>query len=145
MKPFHLLAMAALLVLPPASAQAQQRPAGSGLRITYPNSANHFSWENGHGFHGGIGNVWVVEREVVREVVRQTPPPPAAVPLPEQAQGGTQAPRKPYVIGASYASLPGSCMKLIEEGVTYYYCSGEWYQQVGDRRSATYRAVARRL
>ena len=70
------------------------------------------------------------------------PPPPAAVPLP---QGGGAKERKPYVIGASYDSLPGSCMKLIEEGVSFYYCSGEWYRQVGEGRGATYRAVARKL
>src|SRR5688572_30022909 len=46
----------------------------------------------------------IIEREVVREVpvIVEAPPPPP--------------PRKPYVIGASYASLPGGCMKMIEEG-----------------------------
>jgi hypothetical protein len=34
-------------------------------------------------------------------------------------------------------------MKLIEDGVSYYYCSGgEWYRQVGD---ANYRAIKRKL
>jgi hypothetical protein len=46
------------------------------------------------------------------------------------------------VIGASYASLPGGCMKMIEEGASYYYCGGgEWYKQTGK----LYRAVARKL
>jgi hypothetical protein len=43
------------------------------------------------------------------------------------------------VIGASYASLPGGCMKWIEGGASYYYCGGEWYRQLGKQ----YRAVAR--
>ena len=101
----------------------------------------------GHGGHPGRfrnrgflnGGVWVVEREVpvyierevvVREVPAEPPPPPPA-------------PREPYVIGKSYASLPGGCMKLIEDGASYYYCSGEWYRQMGDGRSATYKAVAK--
>ena len=69
----------------------------------------------------------IIEREIVREVpvIVEAPPPPP--------------PRKPYVIGASYASLPGGCMKLIEAGASYYYCSGEWYRQAGNQ----YRAVAK--
>jgi hypothetical protein len=44
------------------------------------------------------------------------------------------------VIGASYAELPGGCMKWIEGGASYYYCGGgEWYRQLGKQ----YRAVAR--
>ena len=69
----------------------------------------------------------VVEREVVREVT--VAEPPAAAPPP---------PRKPYVIGRNYSSLPGGCMKIIEDGASYFYCSGEWYRQVG----AQYLAVA---
>jgi hypothetical protein len=149
MKPHPLLAKiaatGALATLTVASADAQQRPV-PGLRITLPSHANHFSWERHHGFHGGV---FIVEREVPviveREVVRETPPPPAAVPLPEQAQGGAKAPpRKPYVIGSTYASLPPQgCMKLIEDGASYYFCSGEWYRQLGTGRVAKYRAVAR--
>jgi hypothetical protein len=89
----------------------------------------------------GIPGVWVVEREVPviveKEVVREVPVPVAPVPPP--------VPRKPYVIGASYASLPPSCMKMIEEGVSFYYCDGDWYRQVGSGRSTTYRAVSRKL
>ena len=119
----------------------QQRPVGGVPRNHIP-STNHFSWEGGHDgfrdrFHGGFGNVWVVEREVPvvveKEVVKEVP---VAVEAPAAAP-----PRKPYVIGASYSSLPGSCMKLIEEGVSFYYCGGDWYRQEGKQ----YRAVARKL
>jgi hypothetical protein len=34
-------------------------------------------------------------------------------------------------------------MKMIEDGASYYYCSGEWYRQMGAGRSATYKAVAK--
>ena len=134
-------AAVALAVLAP-SAAAQTLPVGGVPRITIPSQNNLFSWERGSGFHGGFGNVWVVLRQaqddrvqnepVVREVVREVPVPVPVAP-PE--------PRKPYVIGASYASLPGGCMKLIEDRVSYYYCSGDWYRQEGK----SYRAVARRL
>jgi len=131
----------AALIFAAADAGAQQRPVGGVPRINFSNPANHFSWERGHGFHGGFGNLWVVEREVPvaveREMVREKPAEPVAAAPP--------APRKPYVIGGTYASLPGSCMKLIDEGVSYYYCDGDWYRQVGDGRSVTYRAVARKL
>ena len=98
----------------------------------------------------GFPGVWVVERpfdyaqdrEVPVYVEREvTPPPPSVVPLPQELGGGTKA-RKPYAIGATYASLPGGCMKLIEEGDSYYYCGGgEWYRQTGKQ----YQAVAHKL
>ena len=145
--------MAALAVLAAARADARQNPVGGGPRITFPSHANHFSREVRHGFHGGFGNVFIVERalpqaqdERVVVVEREAPPPPAAVPLPAQAEGGAgMPPRKPYVVGGTYASLPPQgCMKLIEDGASYYFCSGEeWYRQLGDGRGARYRAVAR--
>ena len=59
---------------------------------------------------------------------RPLQPPRPAPPLKER--GEEAPPRKPYVIGNSYASLPGGCMKMIEEGAHYYYCGGgEWYRQ----------------
>ena len=73
----------------------------------------------------------IIEREVVREVPVVVEPPPPPPP-----------PREPYVIGKSYASLPGGCMKMIEGGASYYLCSGEWYRQVGSSRAATYKAIA---
>ena len=143
MKRRHLFILAAANVLPVlavTSAQAQQRPV-PGLRITIPTHANHFSWERHHGFHGGV---FIVEREVPviveREVVREV----------KMANSGTlnrdvpELARKPYVIGGTYASLPPQgCMKMIEDGASYYFCSGEWYRQLGDGRGARYRAIAR--
>jgi hypothetical protein len=153
MKPLHLMAMSAaasaLLVLPSAEADAQTRPVVSGgLRIT-PHSPSHlFSWERGHGgFHGGFGNVWIVEQQVPvfveREVVKEAPPP-QAVPLPQNSGGGDK--RKPYVIGKTYASLPGGCMKVVEQAASYYFCGGgEWYRQMGSGRGVSYKAVKREL
>ena len=131
----HLLALtaaaSALLIFAATQADAQQRPTTGG-RIDLPSRSNHFSWERGHGFRGGFGGVWVVERDVPviveREVVVREVQAPAEPALP---------PRDPYVIGKSYASLPGGCMKMIEPGASYYWCSGEWYRQVGKE----YRAV----
>jgi hypothetical protein len=147
MKAFQLITMGVAMAAAAAyPAGAQSRPVG-GPRITYP-SHHNFSWERGHGFHAlrqaQDERIFIVEREVPVVVEREVAPPPQAVPLPQKS-GGEEKRRKPYVIGASYASLPGSCMKLIEEGVSFYYCSGEWYRQVGDGRSAMYRAVARKL
>ena len=134
-------AVSALLIFAAREAGAQDRPAGGVARNNLP-STNHFSWEGGHGhgrFHGGFGGgVWIVDREVPvyveREVVREVPvavEPPAPAP-----------PREAYVVGKSYASLPPQgCMKLIEEGVSFYYCGGDWYRQEGKQ----YRAVARKL
>lgn len=134
-------------------AGAQQRSPAYGPRVTQPGTAGQYyggSWGGRHRHgkhHGGFlpGFIVVerpfdyaqdrkvpvvVEREVVvREVVKEVapkPPPP---------------PRKPYVVGASYASLPpGGCMKMIEGSASYYYCGGgEWYRPVGKQ----YRAVAK--
>jgi hypothetical protein len=74
----------------------------------------------------------VIEREVVREVPVAAPAPAAPPP-----------PRKPYKLGASYDSLPaGGCMKLIDEGQSYYHCGGEWYREVRTAGGALYKAVA---
>ena len=91
----------------------------------------------GFGGRGGFigGGVWVVEREVpvyverevIREVVVEPPPPPK--------------PREPHVIGKSYASLPGGCMKMIDQGASYYGCSGEWYLETGGGSGVRYKAV----
>ena len=127
-------AMAALLFAASA-AEAQARSPVGGFRGPPP---SHHG-----GMHGRHGSAFfipflverqapvVIEREVVREVpvVVEPPPPPSP-------------PRKPYVLGRSYASLPGGCMKMIEGAASYYLCSGEWYRQVGSGRSATYKAVA---
>ena len=133
MKALHLMAIsaaiAAMLIFAAAEADAQQRAAGGGPGSRSPVTAIT-SPVGKPGFHGGFGGVWIVEREVViveREVVRE---PPADC----RRRRGPAPPRKPYVIGNSYASLPGGCMKLIEDGASYYYCGGEWYRQLGGGR-----------
>jgi hypothetical protein len=128
---------AVLAILTTAQADAQSRPMPGGSRNNFHNPSNHFSWERRHGLHGGFGNIFVVQQEVPviveREVVRE---------VPVVVQPAAPAPRKPYVIGNSYASLPGGCMKMIDEGVSYYFCGGgEWYKQTGKM----YRAVERKL
>jgi len=40
-----------------------------------------------------------------------------------------------------YDSLPSPCMKMIEDGASYYHCSGEWYLQVGSGSAVEYKAV----
>lgn len=141
-----LAAVAAVAAVTGAGeAGAQQRSPAYGPRVTLPGTAGQYyggSWggRHRHGKHHGgfLPGFILVEREVpvvverevvVREVVKEVapkPPPP---------------PRKPYVVGASYASLPpGGCMKMIEGSASYYYCGGgEWYRPVGKQ----YRAIAR--
>ena len=124
---------AILLVLATAQAGAQQAPVTS--RPWLPPPPPPPQGMNGT-FNGGVifverEYVPVVEREVVREVTVAEPPAAAA-----------PQPRKPYVIGRNYSSLPAACMKIIEDGAQYYYCDGEWYRQVGAGSAAQYRAVA---
>jgi hypothetical protein len=128
MKALHPLALALVLCgLASSEARAQRFVIGG-----WGDPPRH-----GGGMHGGHGahvpiyidqrDVVVVEREVVREVL-VAPPPPPEPPPPS---------RKPYVVGSTYASLPGGCMKMIEAGGAFYYCGGDWYRQVG----RAYRAV----
>ena len=132
-----LTAASAALIFAASAAEAQRRPVGGGFRSPPP--AHHGGMHGKHGRHGFVFPVFLVERQapviIEREVVREVPvvvePPPPPPP-----------PREPYVLGKSYASLPGGCMKMIEEGASYYLCSGEWYRQVGSGRSAKYKAVA---
>jgi len=141
-----LVAGAATAVAMASTAEAQQRSMGGAPRG--PTLANHAGMHAGMhggmhgGLHGGQGvfipyyverEPVVIEREIVREVPVVAEPPPPKPP-----------PREPYVIGKSYASLPPSgCMKLIEDAVSYYMCSGEWYRQVGNGSAVTYKAVAK--
>ena len=91
-----------------------------------------------HGFHhrgfngGGVLIIeeppLIVEREVVRQVPVEAAAPPAPPPPPQR-----------WVLGRLYAALPGGCMKMVDRGVTYFQCSGEWYRKV----PGGYRAVAR--
>ena len=155
MKTLRLAALgaAAFALLAPAGAGAQLGTVGGNLPPVipgpghgslYPNSIppqpNMGAFNRGIR-HGGNGGVFIIEdREyipVIHEVAPEAPPsPPAApAPLPE--------PRKPYALGRSYSSLPGGCMKMIQDGSSYYYCDGEWYRQLGEGHSAQYKAVAR--
>lgn len=135
------VAVCALLVLGAADAGAQ--PAGGavtlpGIGVSPAPPQGAFRQLPGrHGF-GGFGGFFpgfyyereyvpVVEREIIREV-----PAPAAPAAPAKE-------RKPYVPGRTYDSLPEGCMKLIQDGASYFQCSGDWYRQVG---SGQYKAVA---
>ena len=147
-------AVAALMTLPASDAEAQARSSlpptlfpngsfGSGPLGSVPPSAvgrydgRHWGGRHGRHHRGFFPGFIIVEREVpvvierevvVREVAPAAPPPPPP------------APRKPFVVGQSYASLPGGCMKMIEGAASYYYCGGgEWYRPVGKQ----YRAIAR--
>ena len=141
--------MSAVLILAAREAAAQDRPVGGVPRNNFTGQAGHFGGSMHGGRFRGFGNgIWVVDREVEVPVYVEVP---VAVPAPPPSASADGPPprsgenRKPYVIGASYDSLPGSCMKLIEEGVSFYYCSGEWYREVRAGRNPLYRAVARKL
>jgi len=138
-----LVAGVATAVAMASTAEAQQRSMGGAPRG--PTLANHAGMHAGMhggmhgGLHGGQGvfipyyverEPVIIEREVVREVPVVVEPPPPPPP-----------PREPYVIGKSYASLPGGCMKMIEDAASYYLCSGEWYRQVGSGSAARYKAI----
>ena len=125
MKALHPLALALALWALAGPANAQQRFTIGGWGDPPRTGAGG---GHGHGRHHRQVPIYIEEREVIveREVVREVPapaPPPPPAPPP--------APRKPFVIGASYASLPVGCMKMIEGGASYFYCAGDWYQQVG--------------
>lgn len=122
-------AIAVLLALP-AGAVAQRTIGGSVWSPPPTPRQGNFI-----GFPGFFPGFVIEDREVVhhvieREVVHEVPAEPAAPPPP---------PRKPYVLGRSYSSLPGGCMKMIGGRGTYFYCSGDWYRQVGP---AQYKAVS---
>jgi hypothetical protein len=34
---------------------------------------------------------------------------------------------------------------MIEEGVSFYYCDGDWYREVRGGRNPSYRAIQRKL
>lgn len=123
-----LTALSALALF--ATAADAQPPTTTGMKFAPapPKPRGHFVF-NGFGF-----GIPFVEREVVthvieREIIHEVPVEVAA-PLP---------PPEPFVIGRSYASLPGGCMKMLSGGATYYLCSGDWYREVG---RSQYKAVA---
>src|SRR5690348_17043488 len=133
MKAFYFAA-ALGVALTPANAQtfvtprSPPQPPQSVIHGTFGGGFHHH-----HGFGGG-GFLLVPETEVVHDVVvvhDQAAEPPAPPPPPP-------APKEPWVIGRTYASLPGGCMKMVEKAASYFYCGGDWYRQVG---SSEYRAV----
>ncbi len=136
MKALASIGVAAVLLLASASGGARQLPVG-GHRSPTPAPHHHGGKP---GFRGGFP-IFVIERAptviIEREVVRELAAAPEPAPPPPPP------PREPYVIGRSYSSLPGGCMKLIEDGESYYYCGGEWYRQIGGGSRARYQAVAR--
>jgi hypothetical protein len=125
MKALHLLPL--LL----AASAAGANPWPNGVPVAPPPPPVH-----NHGFFTGnavlgVEREYVVEREIIREVPVAAPAPPPPPPPP----------RKPHVIGRTYSALPGSCMKMIEGGETYFQCSGEWYREVRDTGDGPYVAV----
>jgi hypothetical protein len=143
------LPLLAFIVIAAPDAAAQQRTPAYGPRINLPGSAGQYyggHWgdrRRGGYKRGHFTNFIILEREptvvverevVVREVPVAAPAPSAPPP----------APRNPYVVGNSYASLPGGCMKMIEGGASYYWCSGgEWYRETAGGSAGRYKAVAR--
>lgn len=130
MKLLPLLILGTVISALGNAADARSPGVGSGFRHSPPPQppiADGFL-----GFPGVyvVERVQVIEREVVKEA---PPPPPPAEPAPP--------PRKPYAIGESYSSLPSPCMKMIQDGVSYYHCSGEWYRQVSGGKDGPYLAV----
>jgi hypothetical protein len=124
-----LLPIGALAMLVATQVAAQSRGVGGGFRHLPPPppvvGGPFLGWPGVY----VVERVHVIEREVVKEVPAAPPPEP---PPP---------PRKPYVIGASYDTLPTGCMKLIENGASYYLCSGEWYRQTKSDSGVSYKAV----
>ncbi len=142
MKRLHLLAltaaMAAVTIFAAAEADAQRGPG-----VTIGGWSNPPPPRHGGGHHRNPGRhhafpVLILEREapviIEREVVVREVPAVVEAPAPPPP------PRPAHVIGKTYAALPGACMKMLEDGASYYLCDGEWYRQVGKQ----YRAVAPR-
>lgn len=127
--PLRSLALLSVLCGFAASADAKPPGVGGGFRHLPPPPL-------ATGPFIGFPGVYVVERETVhvveREVVKEVPAPAPEPPPP---------PRKPYVLGASYDTLPTGCMKMIQDGASYYLCSGEWYRQLGSDSGVSYKAV----
>ena len=114
---------------------------GNGSLFPTPMPQQHgnfgggFHHGHGHGFGSGGFIIYEDEPEVVHDVVvvhdaAPEPPPP---PPP---------PRQRWMLGRSYGSLPGGCLKMLTGAGAYYDCSGEWYRQVGAGR---YKAIAQPL
>ena len=131
MKAFHLTAALGALVFAPG-------PAGAQHPVIVPYYSPPPPPPQGR-MHGLRHPIFLIDRDYVPVYVQgdaggdSSDAPPAAVPPPP-----TPAPRKPYVVGRSYSSLPGGCLKQIQDGSSYYGCNGKWYRQAG----GAYQAVA---
>jgi hypothetical protein len=127
--------LVALLALASAQAVAQQRPVGGGPRNDFPSGERSSVIGRER-----VSDVFLIDQQVIQvvEPKEEAKPAEAAPPAAAPAPAPPAEPRKPYAIGEMYKSLPGSCMKLIQDGASYYLCSGEWYQQVG---GGQYKAV----
>jgi hypothetical protein len=119
-----LAASAAAAPAPPVTLPIKFGPAPSQVRPQPQPQPSLFIPFYGYPYSDHDVVTHVIEREVVREV------PVVAPALPP--------PREPYVIGHSYDSLPGGCLKLVEGSARYFMCSGEWYREVG---RSQYKAV----
>src|SRR3954465_9690786 len=112
MKAFHLTAVSAalcaLLALAADPAVAQQRPIGAITpRYSPPPHQGRM-----HGFHH-FSPRFLIYPEYVPVYVHDDAGDETPV-APSVAAPPPPAPRKPYVIGRSYSSLPpGGCLKLI--------------------------------
>ena len=162
MKGLQLLALnaalsAMLIVAAAAEVDAQRQPAGSGPRNSIPSGGGQSGMGGatgvgGVGDHDGRGDrdgrghkrdgdVFLIDEDVVEvvEVEKEAKPAEAAAAVPAAAPAVAEEKREPYKIGNSYDSLPPGCMKLIQDGSSYYFCGGaEWYQSVG---GGQYKAV----
>ena len=160
MKTFRLAAAIAagfgVLALAPAGGLAQPVTVGGvlsppipgpGSGSLYPTPIPRQGMVRGSrdGVHRGLrrgfgGTVFLYEEpEVVHDVyVVHDEPAAAAEPPPSALAPPPPAPREPYVIGRTYGSLPGGCLKMVEGGASYFHCSEGWYRQVGTQ----FRAVA---
>ena len=121
---------------------ARELAALFGVAVVSGVLSRSFSGRRRHGRGDGrklVGDVWIIENEVVEVVeVPVEKAAAAAAPAPAAPAKEEPKPREPYVIGNSYSSLPGGCMKILQDGASYYLCNGDWYQAVG---GGQYKAV----
>lgn len=139
------VALCALLLLS-AAADAQRQPAGGGPRNAIPSgggqagdaSPRDRGERGGRGDKRFRGDVFLIENEVVEVVEKEVPAAAGAPAAPAAAPAAApEEKREPYKVGNSYDTLPPGCMKMIQDGASYYFCGGgEWYQRVGGQYKA---------
>lgn len=144
-----LLLASALMVLAATGADAQRRPAGQGPRNVISSGGGPSAPIGSVGTVGDgrigrgdgrklVGDVWIVEDNDVEVVEVPVEKAAAAAPAEPAKKEEEEKPREPYVVGNSYNSLPGGCMKMLQDGASYYLCNGDWYQATG---GGQYKAV----